>query len=146
MTPLSAPLPKVPAMHHPWRAFRALTEWRLHWADLPDGLFGHVAHCPRVVTLSHGLSQAERRSTITHELEHIADPDACEDLIRRRTAERLIPFDDLVQAMVWAGDEHELAHELWVDVGVARDRLQWLTPAESNELVRRLDLAELRNP
>lgn len=146
MNPLSVAEPKVPAMHHPWRAFRALTEWRLRWADLPDGLFGHVDHRTRVVTLSHGLSQAERRSTITHELEHIADPDACEDLIRRRTAERLIPFDALVRAMVWAGNEHELAHELWVDVSVALDRLHGLSPAESDELARRLDLAELRNP
>lgn len=143
---LSEPTPTVTAMHHPWRAFRALTEWRLRWADLPDGLFGHTDHHSRVVTLSTGLGQAQRRCTIAHEAEHIADPDASEQEIRRRTALRMIPFERLADAMVWAGNDWELARELWVDVEVARDRLDALTPTESAELVRRLDAAELRNP
>lgn len=143
---LSEATPTVSAMHHPWRAFRALTEWRLRWADLPDGLFGHTDHRTQVVTLSTGLGQAQRRCTIAHEHEHISDPDASEAQVRDRTARRLIPFDQLADAMVWAGNEWELARELWVDIEVARDRLLGLTPEESAELVRRLETAELRNP
>lgn len=138
--------PTVSAMHHPWRAFRTLTEWTLRWADLPDGLFGLTDHQTRVVTLSTGLGQAQRRCTIAHEHEHIADPDATETEVRQRTARRLITFDQLADAMVWAGNEGELARELWVDIEVARDRLLGLTAGESADLVRRLDAAELRNP
>lgn len=53
-------------------------------------------------------------------------------------ARRLITLDDLLEAMVWSYDEHEVAVELWVDVGMVRARMRGLTDEESAELERRL--------
>jgi cobalamin biosynthesis Mg chelatase CobN len=99
------------------------------------------------------MTLAERRSTIAHELEHLNRGPAPVGYERREelavckaTAERLISFEALVDAMVWAGDEYELAAELWVDVGTVRDRLRSLSPWESAEIIRRMEQAELRQP
>ena len=63
----------LPAMHrhHPWRALRSLTDWTLHWRDLGDDLLGETDHHHRTVTLTTGMTQAQRRSTIAHEVAHI---------------------------------------------------------------------------
>jgi hypothetical protein len=99
------------------------------------------------------MTLAERRSTIAHEVEHITRGPAHvgyerrEELaVCRATAKRLITFEALVDAMVWSGDEYELAAELWVDVGTVRDRLRSLSPWESAEISRRMERAELRHP
>jgi hypothetical protein len=99
------------------------------------------------------MTLAERRSTIAHEVEHITRGPAYIGYERREelavckaAAERLITFEALVDAMVWSGDEYELAAELWVDVGTVRDRLRSLSPWESAELSRRMERAELRHP
>jgi cobalamin biosynthesis Mg chelatase CobN len=99
------------------------------------------------------MTLAERRSTIAHEVEHInrgpphAGYERREELaVCKATAERLITFEALVDAMVWSGDEYELAAELWVDVGTVRDRLRSLSPWESAEIIRRMEQAELRQP
>lgn len=143
----------VPDVHHPWRSFRRLVDWTLQWADLPDGLLGHTHYATKTVTLTNGMTQVERRCTIAHETAHIhrgpvsdylwPREERCVDLEVART---LISWDDLVDAMVWAADEHELADLLWVDVPTAIARLEGLTAGESAELARMLDQAELRNP
>jgi hypothetical protein len=66
--------------------------------------------------------------------------------VRAAAAKRLIPFEALVDAMVWSGDDHELADELWVDVATVRDRLASLTRRECEEITRRMERAELRHP
>lgn len=58
-------------MHHPWRAFRALSHIRLRWAALPEGLYGYTDHELGEVVLAEGLTQAERRCTIAHETQHV---------------------------------------------------------------------------
>lgn len=138
---------------HPWRALRSLVDWTLRWGHLPDGVLGETDWEARTVTLRHGLTQAERRSTLTHELEHVARgpvPVYCqareERAVDEAAARRLIRFDRLVDAMVWSLDEYELAELLWVDVPTVVTRLATLTVEESSVLVDRLDAAELLNP
>jgi hypothetical protein len=118
-------------VHDPWQALRELSGWTLRWADLPDGRLGETDHDRRVITLSTGLSCAQQRCTLAHELEHAADPAASERVVRLRTARRLVPYAALVAAAAWCGDEWALARELDVDVEVLRDRLGSLTPAEA---------------
>ena len=58
-------------MDHPWRRLRDRPDWLLEWDMLPPGLMGSTCHRRRVITLDLRLSQAERRCTIAHELEHV---------------------------------------------------------------------------
>src|SRR4051812_31466889 len=110
-------------MWNPWRALADLAHIRLHFTDLPRGILGTFNHDTDVIHLTHGMSQAQRRSVLAHELVHhdrgpVPAWLTCreEQAVSREAARRLIPFDSLVQAMVWAENEHELADELWVDV------------------------------
>lgn len=138
-------------MFHPWRALRALAHVTLVWHE--GGPAGWTHFPTATISLRRGMTLAERRSTIAHEIEHITRGPAQvgyerrEELaVCRAAAKRLITFEALVDAMVWSGDEYELAAELWVDVGTVRDRLRSLSPWESAEISRRMERAELRHP
>lgn len=134
--------------HHPWRRFRTLVEWSLHFAHLPDGVLGQTDHERRTVTLTHGLTQVERRSTIAHETAHV-ERGAVPSWMRAReeracdaiAARRLVTLERLADAMVWSRDEHEIADECWVDVDTVRARLANLTPFERAHIEDRLDEA-----
>lgn len=130
---------------HPWRRFRAFVEWTLQWQCLPDGMLGRTDFASRTVTLTVDLSQAERRCTIAHEVEHItAGPVPAfywprEELrIDEAVACRLIELEDLADALAWSLNVYELADELWVDVPTARARLATLTEQEGQWLRDRL--------
>lgn len=130
-------------MHHPWRAFRALTHYTLKWATLPDGILGRTNFTDQTVTLAIGLDQAERRSTIAHEVEHIlrgyspcTSREEC--MVDRAAAFKLIGIRELGEALAWAHDAEEAADELWVDVQMLRSRLRHLHPAERHYLRQRL--------
>lgn len=108
----------------------------------PAGLTDFEA---RTISLRRGMSQAERRSTLRHELEHIyrgpglegyvdAEEMACE----LSAARDLIDIRKLGEAMAWTESVHDLAEELWVDVNMVRMRLGHLHPAERAYLKRRL--------
>lgn len=58
-------------MYHPWRRLRELPAWELSWANLPVSVVGLTDWATRTVTLERDQTQAERRSAIAHELEHI---------------------------------------------------------------------------
>lgn len=138
-------------MFHPWRTLRALAHVTLHWHD--GGPAGWTHFESATISLRRGMTQVERRCTLTHELEHIERGPAVrgyaddeERAVRENAARRLISFPRLVDAMLWSGDEYELADELWVDVGTVRDRLTTLSDDEGRELLRRLDEAEVRMP
>lgn len=130
-------------MFHPWRALRGLPSWRIDWAFLPAGTLGATCFLTKTITLDRRLLQAERRSTLAHELEHVArgpvpaDPvlAAREELwVEAAAARKLITLDALADALAWAHNIHELADELWVDVKSARARLARLHPAEIHYL------------
>lgn len=134
-------------MHHPWRELRQRPEWTLLIAALPAGILGYTCWDTRTVALTRGMSQAQRRATLAHELEHVdsgpAHPDpvltARDELAADKAAARkLISIRDLGEAMAWSTDLHEIADELWVDTATVRTRLQHLHPGERGYLERRL--------
>ena len=124
-------------MHHPWRALRRLGGWKLRIAPLPDGQLGETCFVSQTITLAPGQSQAQRRSTIAHEVIHAERPVFLESLrdkeehwVSVEAARRLITLDDLVDALRWTRSVHELAEELWVDEGTVRVRMAHLHPNE----------------
>lgn len=139
-------------MHHPWRAFRALTQWALCFDRLPTGTWAVTNFPTHTVTLDDRLLQVERRSAIAHEVTHIErGPVPSEHVMAAReelavekvTARRLISIEHLGEALAWAdGDTHQAADELWVDVQTLRVRLEHLHPSERHYLRRRLDHGE----
>jgi len=132
-------------MHHPWRAFRAMSHFTLEWSQLPEGVLGITDYRRRTVTLALGMTEAERRCTIAHEVEHILRGPVPswfqareEREIEAVAARKLIAIRDLAEALAWADDEAQVADELWVDVATVRARLARLRSAEQDYLRRRL--------
>ncbi len=137
----------------PWRRLRHLPHITVVWADLPDGLLGVADFITATITLTTGMTQAERRSVCAHELAHLdrgpvpAYLTPREELaIDAAVARDLIPFGALVSAMLWSRDDYEIAEELTVDVGLVRSRLDGLSAKESDALERALDAGELLLP
>lgn len=131
-------------MWHPWRQLRELSHIDLFWDDMEDRL-GHTNFAAGCITLTTGMTQAERRSTLTHELIHLErgqcspEHDRREEAaVNRLAAKRLIPIERLAEALAWSGDPSEVADELWVDVPTLEARLTCLHPAERAFLNRRL--------
>lgn len=133
-------------MHHPWRAFKALSHYTLHWAYLPDGILGFTDYTRCAVVLTKDMTQAERRCTIAHEVEHIERGPAHpshrawdEREVDKAVARKLIGIRDLGEALAWTSCEHQIADELWVDVATLRARLAHLHPSERHYLRGRLE-------
>ena len=140
---LSVPDHTVPDMtrFHPWRSAReqhADTEIDCT-RQLPDGITGQTDG--RVIRLCRTLSQAQRRATLTHELIHqerggvSTDPylEAKEErIVDEIAARRLIPLDELVEALVWTRGlaDAEAAWELWTDMHTLLVRIRTLTRDE----------------
>lgn len=128
---------------HPWRRAGHL-EIRL--ANLDQ--MGAYDPDTGVIWLSVGLTQAERRSTLAHELIHAerGDEPCCSDWhdgkqerhVDELAARQLIRLDRLADALRWSVDEHELAEELWVDAATVRTRLDRLLPGEKDYIESRL--------
>lgn len=120
---------------HPWRALAGRPDITLRWERMP-GRLGQWCALTRTITLHPDQSQAERRSTLTHELRHVAagHVGVCSPLVESQVndqaARDLISLDDLADALLWSQDEWEVADALWVDVATARDRIDRLTDAE----------------
>ncbi len=133
--------------YHPWRQLRD------HHPDvsvtcryvLPGNLKG--AWTRHGIYLHRDLDQAGRRSTLAHELVHKERGSLCRRTINSRmsaaelreeqavdeiAARRLIPIDDLVDALAWCRWEvtAETAGELWCDLAMLVVRVQTLTIAE----------------
>lgn len=133
-------------MHHPWRELRDhWPDWAVVFADM--AVAGLTCWRSKTITLDRGLLQAERRSTLAHELEHVRRGPVPgnrffaareETLVEREAARRMIDIRDLGEALAWAHDLHEAADELWVDVELLRARLDGLHPSERAYLRRRL--------
>lgn len=83
MTVLSDQPRTMPAMSwHPWRLLRNQPDIALRWERMP-GRLGSWCERTRTITLHPDQSQAERRSTLTHELAHAAagHGGACSQLV-----------------------------------------------------------------
>lgn len=102
---------------------------------------GRVDFATARITLHPLLLQVERRSTLTHELvhldrgplparsthrDHVREEAAVDEVASRL----LVHVDELVDAVAWTDDLHELADELWVDLRMLLARLERLAPHE----------------
>lgn len=105
-----------------------------------DGILGATDGRSLIVMNPH-QSQRQRRCTLAHELAHIelghinGATDAEESQAREHAARRLIPIDRLMDALRWADNLSEVAHELWVDEQTLMDRIDTLTEDERQRLV-----------
>lgn len=135
---------------HPWRRLRALGDaWTLLWHHPDeDDRKGITRFGAQEISLRTDLTWAERRCTVLHETLHAERGPANggvlyhreEQRVRCLTARLLLPDIKVIgEAMAWALSTEECADELLVDVGVLRDRLRWLHPAERHYLHRRLE-------
>lgn len=128
---------------HPWRRLRNLPQITLTWHDGGDA--GWYEFDTQTISLRRGMTQAERRSTLRHELEHHARGSFTEAEMEREeaacelaAARDLIDIRKLGEAMAWATSRAEVADELWVDEALVSVRLDHLHPAERAYLRHRL--------
>jgi hypothetical protein len=91
------------------------------------------------------MTQAERRSTLRHELEHHFNGPVLESLLAKEeiacelaAARDLIDIRKLGEALAWTQDRRQLADELWVDPGLLDVRIAHLQPSERAYLRQRL--------
>ena len=134
---------------HPWRHLaRYHPDVVVEFANLEDGLLGYTDLAAGRIVLNRQLTQCERRCTLTHELHHVhrgrvpADPDLRdheERVVDRIAARQLVTLEDLVQALLWSTDHHEVADELWVDADTLRTRLDDLEDSERSAIAARLN-------
>ncbi len=126
-------------MFHPWRTLRGLPKIDLAWLPM-EGQLG-ATDGARVIVLHPHQSQAQRRSTLAHELAHIdlGHVDGCtpqnEHMAVQRAARWLISMQALLDALRWSEDLDELAENLWVDPETLTARLDGLTDAERQQIV-----------
>ena len=142
---MSVPLLTVSSMWHPWRIaaerYPHITIVCKH--ELPRGVRGLLKG--DTIWLCKTLTQAERRSTLTHELLHVSRGIAPPQLQAREerrvdelAARRLISLNDMLRGLQSAQDDRELAEALWTDVHTVRVRRETLTPFEVAWLDERL--------
>lgn len=142
---MSAPPSTLLAMFHPWRLLRDLTTWTMLWEVPSSGARAEIHWPSQTITMHPRLLQAERRSVLAHELEHVARGpfpgwarEREEETVNAAAARKLIDIRRLGEALAWSTDAHEVADELWVDVPTIEARLRHLHPAERHYLRRRL--------
>lgn len=98
---------------NPWASLKTRAHLRLVYADLPDDCGGGAlleeADGTRTIKLDYRLGRVERRSILGHELTHdrydlLWPPDAPaglvekgESFVERRTAERMVPLEELAE-------------------------------------------------
>ena len=138
----------IESLFHPWRSLRE------HHPDvevscryrLPERVMG--LQFGRRILLARGLTQAERRCTLTHELVHRergpvpADPASAEReerIVDEISARRLITLPALTDGLRWTRQPRELAEHLWVDQPTLRTRMATLDPVEVAQLEHHLE-------
>lgn len=130
--------------YDPWRHAAGMNI-RIIQRPLPIGLLGYWHAPSRTIVLDNRLNQAERRSTLAHEIVHVerGDDGQCasdwheskqEQQVHQIASRRLIATEDLALAMLIHEHETDIADELWVDLGTLRARLAGLSTAEREEL------------
>ena len=115
---------------------------------LPAGVLGCWHSPTRTIHLAPGLTEAQRRAVLEHELEHARHDDQPlhdpvlharrERQTERAAARRLITLD----ALSWCRDEQEVALYVGVDRQMVRARLDGLTDSEKATIERRLMAAD----
>ena len=124
---------------HPWRALRDLDHVRVGWQPL-TGRRRAMTDGVQRIWMDTRLTQAERRTALAHELVHIEHGhEGCQDArtevwVHQEAARWLIPLESLVDALLWARNEGEIADELWVTPDLVAARFDGLAAAEQDEI------------
>lgn len=130
-----------PGMTERWHPWRYLAERYPHITVITrHRLPGHTMGLIRGdrIWICASCDQAERRSTLTHELWHldrgiVTLPHLVareERIVSELAARDLIPLPELIDALKWTRSIGELADELWTDEPTVRVRLNTLDPIE----------------
>lgn len=128
-------------MWHPWKTaaqryphINIVTNHRL-----PGGIRALLKG--DIIWLCATLTQAERRCTLTHELQHldrgVPAPSLRvreERIVDELAARRLVPIENLARALRATRDPDILAEDLWVDRHTIQVRMQTLDPVETAQL------------
>lgn len=101
-----------------------------------------------VILLDHGLTVAQRRSALAHEIAHIDLRHAPERAgwfgmrqereANELAARRLISVEAFADAYAYSHDDAQLAEMLNVDVGVIHVRVRHLHPSERHHIQQRM--------
>ncbi|GAA3962751.1 hypothetical protein [Gordonia caeni] len=132
---------------HPWHWLRDhYPHVSVEHTPLPPGRRG-AAHGD-LIWLHDRLTQAERRTTLTHELIHFErrgrehpHPAVEEQIVEAETARRMIPLRQLCDAFAWLRhpDAGALAEHLWVDQALVHARMENLDPLEVAQIEHACD-------
>jgi hypothetical protein len=132
----------------PWRYLHtAHRDVLVYEAELPGDLLAWVDLDRRMIWLDSRLTQAEKRSSLAHEIGHLERGSCCdpareaaeEQVVEEWAARRLIDAHALARALQWSRHLDEVADELWVDEHLVRARLRTLTDAEQDVVLAALD-------
>lgn len=128
----------------PWGRAARLDGWRVDWAWRPQRL-GVTRWGERRIILDITLSDRLARCVLSHEVIHAERGPSPrwamareEEIVSRESARRLIPLEQLGEALAWTLCADEAAEELWIDRPTLLARLRSLTPAERAYLTARL--------
>lgn len=137
--------------YSPWRHVRQMPGVVVAMDDLEHAqAYWEPDH--QVILLDRRLNQAERRSCLAHELQHIEAGDTCCDVgpdgarqSRRQetradggAARQLITLDALADALLWCLGPDEVAEHLHVDERTVRARIRGLTDDEKTYIESRI--------
>ncbi len=123
-------------MPHPWRTLSRLDDVVVCWRSHLPGRKHAATDGRNTIWILTGLTQAQRRCALQHELVHLENRHTtCQDartelLVRREAARRLITTSAFFDTGIWARSLHEWAEDLWVTVPVLLDRINHLSPTE----------------
>jgi hypothetical protein len=125
------------ATYDPWHALAEFDRARVVFDDLPPRRRGEVDFDTQTITLHRRLDPTTQRCTLAHELVHLERGPVVlchtpreERAVAAIAARRLVPLDELAEALRWSRDERAVADELSVDVRTVRVRLRSLTASE----------------
>lgn len=131
-------------MFDPWTAAASLAGWTIRAAPTPGG--GCCDWSTRTITLDPGLTTAQQRAVLTHELVHAARGPfpkwarAREEAqVSAIAARLLVDLPHLVDAVSWSRHPVVLAELLDVDTDTLAARADCLDAAEEAVIAARLE-------
>lgn len=126
----------------PWEWLASMGDVCLLRRAIPEA--GRYYHAQRAIVVRRGLSLAEERAVLWHELVHADRGDqSCtttsvtEASVDREAARRAMPWPVLRWAVDTASSDHDLIDRLKVDERLVRIRFATLHPAERAHVARR---------
>ena len=132
-------MPESVTAWNPWAELARRTHLRLVWTE--RGPRGCLEFATGELRVRRALPRHESRCVLAHELVHDERGGVPRWLVPREeravcheAARRLIPLDDLANAVRWSPHLPEVAEDLGVDVPTLRARLGGLTADERSRL------------